>query len=168
MKLKGSLRGGGCSLTQLCLTLQPQGLQHARPPCPSPSPRASSNSCPLYRWCHPIILSSVIPFSSCLQSFPQSGPFLMSQLFASGSQSVGASASASALPMNIQDWFPSGWTGFISLQSKGLSGVFSNTTVQKHQFCGAQPSLWYNSHIHTFTHSFDYTDLCRERNVSAF
>ena len=130
-------------------SLQPHGLPNARLPCPSPSPGVCSNSCPLSQWCHPTISSSVVPFS-CLQSFPASGSFLMSQLFASGGQSIGASASASVLPMNFQDWFPLGWTGWISLQSKGLSRVFSNTTVQKHQFFGAQPSLWSNSHIHTW------------------
>ena len=113
-------------------SLGPHGLQHTRLPCPSPSPGACSNSCPLNQWCHPTISSSVIPFSSCLQSFPASQPFTMSQLFASGGQSIGASASV--LPMNIQDWFPLGWTGLISLQSKGLSRVFSNPTVWKHQF----------------------------------
>ena len=112
-------------------SLQPHGLQHTRLPCPSPSPRTCSNSCPLSQRCHP---SSVIPFSFCLQSFPASGSFLMSWLFTSGGQSIGASASASVFPMIIQDWFPLGWNGWISLQSKGLSRVFSNTTVQKHQF----------------------------------
>ena len=131
-------------------SLWPHGLQHARPPCPSPTLRAFSNSCPLNRWHHPTISSSVVPFSSCLQSFPASGSFQMSQLFASGGQRTGASASASVLPMNIQDWFPLGLTGLISLQSKGLSRVFSNSTVQKHQSFGAQLSLWSNSHIHTF------------------
>ena len=119
-------------------SLQPHGLQHARPPCPSPTPRVYSKSCPLSRWCHPTISSSVIPFSSCLQSFPTSGSFQMSQVFASGGQSIGISASIPVLPMNIQDWFPLGWTGWLSLWSKGLSRVFSNTTVQKHQFFGAQ------------------------------
>ena len=114
------------------------GLQHTRFPCPSPSPRVCSNSCPASRWCHPTISSSVIPFSSCLQSFPESGSFPMSQPFTSDGQNSGASISASVLPMNIQDWFPLGWTGWISLLSKGLSRVFSNTTVQKHQFFGAQ------------------------------
>ena len=122
-------------------SLQPHGLQHARPPCPSPTPGVYSNSCPLSRWCHPTISSSVIPFSSSLQSFPASGSFQMSQFFTSGSQSIGVSASASVLPMNILDWFPLGWTGWISLQAMGLSRVFSNTTVQKHQFFYAQPSL---------------------------
>ena len=111
---------------------------------------ACSDSCPSSWWCHPAILSSVVPFSSHLQSFPASGSFPMSQLFASGGQRTGVSASVSVLPMNIQDWFPLGWTGWISLQSKGLSRVFSNTTVQKHQFFGAQLSLWSNSHIHTW------------------
>ena len=113
-------------------------------------PRACSNSCPLNRWCHSTISSSVLPFSSRLQSFPASGPFQMSQFFVSDGQSTGASASASVLPMNIQDWFPLGWTGWTSLQSKGLSKVFSNTTVQKHLFFGTQLSLWSNSHIHTW------------------
>ena len=129
---------------------QPHGLQHARLPCPSPSPGAFPNPCPLSWWCHPTISSSVVPFSSCLQSFPASGSFPMSQLFASDGQSIGVSASASVLPMNIQDWFPFGWTGWISLQSKGLSRVFSNTTVKKHQFFGAQLSSQSNSHIHTW------------------
>ena len=114
-------------------SLQTHGLQHARVPCSSPTPRACSNSCPSSRWCHPTISSSVVPFSSHLQSFPASGSFPISQFFASGGQSIGASASASVLPMNIQDWPPLGRTGWISLQSKGLSRVFSNTTVQKHQ-----------------------------------
>ena len=118
-------------------------------PCPTPSPGACSNSCPLSQWCYPTISSSVVPFSSRLQSFPASRSFPVSWLFASGGQSIGASASASVLPMNIQDWFPLGWTALISLLSKGLSSVFSNTTVQKHQFLGAQPSFWSNSHIHT-------------------
>ena len=131
-------------------SLQPHGLQHTRSPCPSPSPRACSNSCPSIRWCHPTVSSSVIPFSSWLQSFPASGTFLMSQFFTSGGQSLGASASASVLPMNIEDWFPLGLIGLISLQSKGLSRVFSNTTVKKHQLFSAQPYLWSNSHIHTW------------------
>ena len=122
-------------------TLQPHGQQHARSPCPSPTPRVYSNSCPLSQWCHPTISSSVVPFSSRFQSFPASGSFPMSQLFASGDQSTGVSASTSVLPMNIQDWFPSGRTGWISLQSKGLSRVFSNTTVQTHQFFSAQLCL---------------------------
>ena len=118
--------------------------------CPSLSPRACSNSCPLSQWCHPTISSSVILFSSCLWSFPASGSFPMSQFFTSGGQSIVVSASASVLPMNTQDWFPLGWTGWISLQAKGLSRVFSNTTVQKHQFFSAPLSLWSNSHIHTW------------------
>ena len=130
------------SRSVMCDSLRPHGLQHARPPCPTPTPSVYSNSCPLSRWCHPTISSSVIPFSSCLQSFPASGSFPMSQFFTSGGQSIGVSASNwSFLPMNIQDWFPLGWTGRISLQSKGLSRVFSNTAVQKHQFIGAQLSL---------------------------
>ena len=121
-------------------SLRPHGLQHARPPCPSPTPGACSDLCPSSQWCHPAISSSVIAFSSCPQAFPASGSFQMSQFFASGAQSVGVSASASVLPMNIQDWFPSEWTGLISLQSKGLSRVF-NTTVQKHQLFCTQLSL---------------------------
>ena len=116
-------------------------LPTARTPCPSPTLGVYSNSCPLSRWCHPTISSSVIPFSSHLQSFPASGSFQISQFFASGGQSMGVSAWTSILLMNIQDWFPFGWTSWISLQSKGLSRVFSNTTVQKHQFFGAQLSL---------------------------
>ena len=122
-------------------SLQPRGLQHTRLPCPSATPRAYSNSCPLSRWCHPTISPSVVPFASCLQSFPASGSFQTSQLFTSGGQRTGVSALTSVLPMNIQDWSPLGWTGWISFQSKGLSRVFSNTTVQKHQFFGAQLSL---------------------------
>ena len=131
-------------------SLRPHGLKHIRLPCPSPSPGACSKSCPLSWWCHPTISSSVIPFSSCPQSFPASGSFQMSQFFASGGQSIGASASASVLPMNTQDWSPLGLVGWISLQSKGLSRVFSNTTVQKYQFFGAQLSLLSNSHIYTW------------------
>ena len=130
--------------------LWPHGLPHTRLPCSLPIPGACSNSCPSSQWCHPTISSSVVPFSYCLQSFPESGSFPVSQFFASGGQSIGVSASASVLPMNIQDWFPLRWTDWISLQSKGLSRVFSNTTVQKHQFFGAQLSLWSNSHIHTW------------------
>ena len=115
-------------------SLRPHELQHARPPCPSPTPGVHPNTCPLSQWCHPTISSSVVPFSSCPQSFPASGSFPMSQLFTSGGQSTGVSASTSVLPMNTQDWSPLGWTGWISLQSKRLSRVFSNTTVQKHQF----------------------------------
>ena len=122
-------------------SLWPYEPQHARPPCPSPTPRVYSNSCPLSCWCHPTISSSVVPFSSCLQSFPVSGFFQMSRFFTSGGQSIGVSASASVPPMNIEDWFPLGWTAWIPLQSKGLSRVFSNTTVQKHQFFHTQRSL---------------------------
>ena len=122
-------------------SLWPDGLQHARLPCPSPTPGAYSNSCPSSQWGDPIISDSVIPFSSHLQSFPASGSFPLSELLASVGKSIGASALASVLPMNIQDWFPLGWTGWISLLSKGRSRVFSNTTVQKYQFFGAQLSL---------------------------
>ena len=129
-------------------SLRPHESQHTRPPCPSPTPGAFSNSCLLNLWYHPTISYSVIPFSSCLQSFPASASFPMSQFFASGGQCIGVSASV--LPMNIQDWFPLGWTGWISLLSKGLSRIFSNITVQKHQFFSTQLCLWSNSHIHTW------------------
>ena len=131
-------------------SLPPHELQHARPPCPSPTAGPCSNSCPLSRWCHSTISSSVVPFS-CLQSFPASGSFQMSQLFTSGGPSISTSASAPVLAMIIQGWFPLRLTCFISLQSKGLSRVSSNTTVQKLQFFSTQPSLWSNSHIHTWT-----------------
>ena len=132
-------------------SLQLHGLQHTRLPHSSPSSRPCSNSCPLSRWCHPAISSSIVPFSSCLQSFPASGSFLMSRLFTSGGQSIGASASASVLPVNIQGWFPLGLTGLmISLLSKGLSGVFSSTVIRKHQFFGAKSSLWSNSYRYTW------------------
>ena len=133
---------------EVCCCVGPCGLQHARLPGPSPSPRVCSNSCPLSQWCHPTISYSVAPFSSWPQSFPASGSFQMSQLFTSGGQSIGASASV--LPMNIQDWFPLGWPGWISLLSKELSTVLSSTTVRKHQFFGAQPLLWSSSHICTW------------------
>ena len=132
------------------LSLQPYESQHTRPPCPSPTPGVYSNSCPSSRWFHPTISSSVVPFSSCSQSLPASRSFPMSQLFAWGGQSIGVSALTSVLPMNTQDWFPLGWTGWISLQSKGLSRVFSNTTLQKHQFFSTQLSSQSNSHIHTW------------------
>ena len=132
-------------------SLQLHGLQHSRLPCPSPTPGACSNSCLLSLWCHPTISSSVVPFSSCLQSFPASGSFQMSQFFIWGSQRIGASASASVLAMNIQYLFPLGWTGLISLQSKGLSRVFSNMAVWKHQFFSAQLSLWSNSYPYMTT-----------------
>ena len=135
-------------------SLWPHGLQHARFPCPSPAPGICSNSCPLNLWYHPDISSSVVPFSSCLQPFPASESFLMSQLFTWVGQSIGVSASASILLMNIQDWFPLGLTGLISLKSKGPSRIFSITTVQKHQFFGIQLFLWSNSHIHTLTYLF--------------
>ena len=139
---------GCCSVAKSCLTLRSHGLQHARLPCPSLSPGVCSNSCPLSQWCHPTI-SSVIPFSPCPQSSPASGSFPVNWLFASGVQSIRASTSASVLPMNIQGWFPLGLTGLISLQSKRLPRVFSGT-IQKCQFFGTQPSLWSNSHIHTW------------------
>ena len=122
-------------------SLQPHEKQCARPPCPSPTPGVHPNPCSLSPWCHPTISSSVVPFSFCPHSFPASGSFQMSQLFTAGGQSIGVSASTSVLPMYSQDWFPLGWTGWISLKSKGLSRVFSNTTVQNHQFFGAQLSL---------------------------
>ena len=131
-------------------SLKPHRLQHARPPCPSPTPRVYSNSCPLSRWCHPTISYSVVPFSSCLQPFPASGSFQMSQFFAPGGHSIRVSASMSVLPMSIPNCFPLGWSGWNSLLSKELSRVFSNTTVQKHQFFSAQPSSQSNSHIHTW------------------
>ena len=131
-------------------SLRPHEPQHARPPCPSPTSGVYSNSCPLSQWCHPIISSSVVPFSSCPQTFPASGSFQMNQLFTSGGQNIGVSASTTVLPLNTQDWSPLRWTGWISLQSKGLSRVFSNTTVQKHQFFGAQLSSQSKSHIHTW------------------
>ena len=147
------------SLSVMSKSLQPHGLQHERLPCPSPTLEACSNSCPSSWWCHPTISSSVIPFSSCLHSFPSLGSFLISQIFASGGQSIGASVSASVFPVNIQDWFRLGLTGWISLQSKGLSRVFSSTTVQKHQFFGSQLSLYSltltSIHDYWKNHSFD-------------
>ena len=128
-------------------SLWPHESQHARPPCPSQTPGVYSNTCLSSWWCHPAISSSVVPFFSCPQSLPASGSFPISQLFTWGGQNIGVSASASVLPMNIQDWSPLGWTGWISSQSRGLSTVFSNITVQKNQFFGAQLSLWSNSHI---------------------
>ena len=127
-------------------SFRPHGLQHTRLPCPSPTPGACSNSCPLSWWCHPTISSSVVSFSSCLQSFPASGSFPVTQLFTSGGQRIGPSASASDLPVNVQGWFLLGLTGLISLLSKGFLRVFFSTAVQKHQFFGAQPSLQTNSH----------------------
>ena len=131
-------------------SLRPHELQYAGPPCPPSTPRVHPNSHPSSRWCHPAISSSVIPFSSCPESLPASESFPMSQLFTWGGQSTGVSALASFVPKNTQDWSPSEWTGWISLQSKGLSRVFSNTTVQKHQFFGAHSSSQSNSHIHTW------------------
>ena len=150
-------------------SLRPHRPRHARLPCPSPTPGTCSNSCPSSQWYHPTISSSVIRFSSHLQSFPASGSFQMSQPFPSGGQSIGISASASVLAMNIQDWFPLGGTGWISLQSKGLSRVFSNTTDEKHQFFSCQlygPTL---TSIHDYwkNHSFDKMDFCRQSHVSA-
>ena len=161
-----------CLVAQLCPTLcDPMdcstpgfSVHHELPTC--------SNSCPSSRWCHPTISSSVAPFSSCLESFPASGSFLRIQLFTSDGQSTGASASASVLLINSQDWSPLGLTNLISLQFKGLSRIFSNTTVQKHQFFSMQPFLWSSSYIHTWllekNHHFDYMDLCLQSNVSAF
>ena len=139
-----------CSVTKLCQILcDPHGLQHARPPCPPLSPRVCSNSCPLSQWCYLTISSPVAPFFFSFQSFPASGSFWMSRFFSVSGQSIGASASASVLPMNTQDW-SLGWTCWISLQSKGLSRVFSNTTLQKHQFFCAQLFSQSNFHIHTW------------------
>ena len=152
-------------------SLRPHEPQHSRPPCPSPTPGVYSNLSPSSPWCHSTISSSIVPYSSCTQSFPASGCFQMSQFFTSGGRSIRVSASASVLPMNIQDWFPLEWTGWVSLQSKELLRVFSNTTVQKYQLFGSQLSLcltltsirdyWQN-------HSFDHTYFCRQNNVSAF
>ena len=142
-------------------SLWPHGPQHARPPCPSPTPRVYSNSCPLSQWCHPAISSSVVCFSSCPQSLPASGSFQMSQFFASGGQSIAVSASTSVLLMNIQDWFPLGWTGWISLQSKGLSRVFSKIIVQKNWYSLALSFLYSPTltSIHDYwkNHSLDWT-----------
>ena len=152
-------------------SLWPHGPQHDKPPCPSPTPGVYPNSCPLSQWCHLTTSSSVIPFSSCPQSFPESGSLQMSQLFVSGGQSIGVSASKSVLPMNTQDWSPLGWTGWISLLSKGLSRVFFNTTLQKHQFFCPQLSYSLNLtsiHDHWKNHSLDQMDLCWQSNVSAF
>ena len=138
------------SLSVMSDSLWPHELQHATPPCPSPTPRVHSDSCSLSQWCHPAISSFVIPFSFCLQSLPASESFPMSQLFAWGAQSIGVSALASFLPKKSQGWSPSEWTGWISLQSKGFSRIFSNTTVQKHQFFSSQLSSQSDSHIHTW------------------
>ena len=144
------LRSDQISRSVMSDSLQPHESQYARPPCPSPTPGVDPDSHPSSQWCHPAISSSVVPFSSCPQSFPASGSFPMNQLFTWGSQSTGVSALASFLPKKSQGWSPSEWTGWISLQSKGLSRVFSNTTAQKHQFFGAQPFSQSNSHIHTW------------------
>ena len=167
----GSVSSVQFSRSVVSNSLRPHGLQRARPPCLSPTLGIYSNSCPSIWWCHPTISSSVIPFFSCLQSFSASGSFPMSQLFTSGGKSIRVSASASVLPMNIQDWFPLGWTGWISSRSKGLSSVFSSTTDWKYQLFGTQPSLWYNPHSCTQLlekHSFDHMDLCWQSDVSAF
>ena len=152
-------------------SLRPHGLQHTRLPCPSPSPRAYSHSCPLSRWCHPTISSSVIPFSSCLQSFPASGSFPVSQFFTSGGQSIGISASASVLPMNIQDWFPLGWTGWIFSQSKGLLRV--SPTPQFKSINSSALSFLYGPTLTSIcnywkNHTLDSVDICQQSNVSAF
>ena len=148
--LNGVFSSAQFSRSVMSDSLQPHELQHARPPYPSPTPGVHSDSRPSSKWCHPAISSSVIPFSSCLQPLPASESFPMSQLFTWGGQSIGISALASVLRMNTQGWSPLEWTGWISLQSKGLSRVFSNTTVQKHQFYGTQLSSQSNSHIHTW------------------
>ena len=152
-------------------SLRPHESQHTRPPCPSPIPGVHSDPSPSSQWWHPAISSSVIPFSSCPQSFPASESFPMSQLFAWGGQSIGVSALATFLPKNTQDWSPLEWTGWISLHSVGLSRVFSNTTVQKHQFFSTQlfsQSNCTSIHDHRKNHSFHWTDLCWQSNVSAF
>ena len=157
-QIRIQIRSDQISRTVMSDSLQPHESQHARPPCPSPIPRVHSDSRPLSQWCHPAISSSVVPFSSCPQSLPASEYFPMSQLFAWGCHSMGVSALASFLPKISQSWSPSEWTCWISLQSKGLSRVFSNTTVQKHQFFGAHLSSQSNSHIHTWhrkNHSLD-------------
>ena len=150
-------------------SLRPHGLQHTRISCPSPTPRACLNSSPLSQWYHPTTSFSVAPFSSCSQSFPASGSFPVSWLFASCGQRTGASTSASVLLMKVQEWSPLGWTGWTSSQSKGLSRVFSNATDWKHPFFCAHPSLWSNSYIYTRlleNHSFDYMELCQQSDVS--
>ena len=149
-KLKSLFRSDQISCSVVSDSLRPHESQHARPPYPSRTPRVHSDSCPSSQWCHPAISSSVVPFSSCPQSLPASESFPMRQLFAWGGQSTGVSASTSFLSKKSQGWSPSEWTGRISLQTKGFSRVFSNTTVQKHQFFGAQPSSQSNSHIHTW------------------
>ena len=174
--LRGGNFGVGLSSVQFSCSvvsdsLWPYESQHARPPCPSPTPGVYSNPCPSSRWCHPTISSSVIPFSSCPQSFPASGSFPMSQLVTWGSQSTGVTDSASVLPMNTQDWSPLGWNGWISLQSKGLSRVFSKAIVQNINFLALSflhiPTLT-SIHDHWKNHSLDQTDLCWQNNVSAF
>ena len=150
MTTKASVSSVQFSRSVVSDSLWPHESRHARPPCPSPSPGVHSISCPLSQWCHLAISSSVVPFSSCPQSLPASGSFPMSQLFTWGGQHIGVSALASVLPKNTQDWSPLEWNGWIFLQSKGLPNVFSNTTVQKHQFFSTQPSSQSNSHFHTW------------------
>ena len=167
--IRGQFSSVQLSCSVVSSSLWPHGLQHARPPCPSPTHGGYSNSCPLSWWCHTTTSSSVIPFSSCLQSFSASGSFHMSQFFASGGQSIGASASTSVLPMNIQDWFPLGWSNWISFQSKGLLRVFSNSTVQKHEFFGAQ--LLYGPTVNPYITTGKTIALTRQTfvdNVSTF
>ena len=144
------IRSGQSSRSFVSDSLRPHESQHARPPCPSPTPGVHPDSCPSNQWCHPAISSSVVPFSSCPQTFPASGSFPKSQLFTSSGQNIGVSASTSVLPMNIQGWLPLGLTGFISLQSKGLSRVLSNMTIWKHHLFGTQLSLWSYVHFHTW------------------
>ena len=159
------------SSSVVCNSLWPHGLQHARPPCPSPTPRVYSNSWPLSQWCHPTVSSSVMPFSSCLQSFSASGSFPMSQLFAPGGQSIGVFSFSISLFNEYSGLISLGLTGWISLQTKWLSRVFSNTTIQKHQFFGTLPFLWSISHTGMIIgkmNSFDYKDLQRQSDVFAF
>ena len=156
------------SLSVVSNSFQPHGLQHARPPCPTQTSVVYSNSCPLSRWCHPTTSSSVVPFSSCLRSFPTSGYFQMSQLFASDGRSIGISASTSVLPMNIQDWFPLGWTCWTSLQSKGLSRVWQFKSINSLALSFLYSPTLTSIHDHWKNHSLDQTDLCWQSNVSAF
>ena len=166
---RSSSCGCCCSVAKSCLTLQPCGLQHSGLPCSSLSPGVCSHSCLLSQWCDLTISSSAAPFFSCPQSYPASRSFPVSQLFTSGGQIIGALASTSAPPVKVQDWFPLGLTGLISLLSKGLCRVFSST---KHQLLSTQPSFWSNFHIHTWllekNHSFDYIDLSQQSDISAF
>ena len=169
---KAEAKSGNNCYSLLAKSLKHHGLPQGQASLFFTIPRVCSNSCPLSRWCHPTISSFVTFFPSCFQSFPASGSFPMSWFFVSGGQSTGASASSSVLPMNVQGWFPLGLTGLISLQSKGFSRVFSSTIISKHQFFGAQPSLWSTSHIPTRLleklYSFDYTDFCWQSDVFVF